>query len=265
MIFYFSGTGNSLYVAKRLNEAIGGEIRSIPECIYRRKTSYQMKPGERLGFVFPTHVWGTPWLVDDFIESLDIQPAPGYGSRESRLKGIYTFAVITYGSSIGDAADTFEATLAGKGMKADLICSVKMPDSYVIGADVPALDKAAKILADAEDRIDGICMEVIGRRSVTSVHKGRFSLFLSRTHGIYKHYGRKTDDFFADDSCDSCGLCEDLCESNIIELDPDGKPRWTLSQCSYCLACINRCPQHAIQFGQHTAKRGRYFNPNLQP
>lgn len=263
MIFYFSGTGNSLYIAQRIDEAIGGEICSIPKCIRERRTSFQLKPGERLGFVFPTHVWGTPWVVDEFIESLSIEPAPGYGSRDSRLKGIYTFVVITYGSSVGDAADTLESLLEKKGLEAKLVYSVQMPDNYVIGADIQPEEKVDEILVDAEDRIDDICMKVIRRQAGTSVHKGRFSAVVTRTHGIYKHFGHRTADFFADDSCDSCGLCEEICDSGIIELDHDGRPRWTLSECAYCLGCINRCPKHAIQYGQHTAKRGRYSNPNV--
>ena len=263
MIFYFSGTGNSLYVTKRIEEAIGGSIVSIPRCMMDRNTSFRLEPGERLGFVFPTHVWGTPWIVDDFIESLHIEPAPGYGTREERLASTYTFAVITYGSSTGDADVALKTLLSKRGMQLDLVNSVKMPDSYVIGADVAPQNKIDAILANAEERIDAICMKVIDRYRETSVHKGRFSLLLARTHGIYKHYGCKTDDFFADGSCNSCGLCERICESGVIAMDADGKPRWTLGRCTFCLGCLNRCPKHAIQHGSHTAKRRRYVNPVL--
>jgi NAD-dependent dihydropyrimidine dehydrogenase PreA subunit len=46
-----------------------------------------------------------------------------------------------------------------------------------------------------------------------------------------------------------------------IRMD-DGRPVWG-KDCTQCLACINRCPVHAIQYGKGTAQRGRYYHPDL--
>ena len=80
-----------------------------------------------------------------------------------------------------------------------------------------------------------------------------------RIYGIY----RKTKKFYATNACTSCGLCEEICPSETIQLS-SGKPEWINDKCSHCSACINRCPTKAIQYGNATKKRGRYVNPNVE-
>lgn len=57
MIFYFSGTGNSAWVARQLAEGQNEELLSIAMEIDRNK-AYKLKEGEKVGFVFPVYAWG---------------------------------------------------------------------------------------------------------------------------------------------------------------------------------------------------------------
>lgn len=54
MIFYFSGTGNSAWVARQLAEGQNEELLSIAMEIDRNK-AYKLKEGEKVGFVFPVY------------------------------------------------------------------------------------------------------------------------------------------------------------------------------------------------------------------
>ena len=56
MIFYFTGTGNSLYAAQKLADG-GEEIVSIVEALRSKTFHYTLKEGEKLGFVFPVYFY----------------------------------------------------------------------------------------------------------------------------------------------------------------------------------------------------------------
>ena len=67
MIFYFSGTGNTRWVAQQIAEAIGEKLLYIPDLIRNEQYEFTLQEEERLGFCFPTHGWQPPRIVRDFI------------------------------------------------------------------------------------------------------------------------------------------------------------------------------------------------------
>ncbi len=77
-VLYFTGTGNSLYVAKRL----GGTCCSIPQLLH---AGLRTLSDEAIGFVFPCYGFGVPKIVAEFV-------------RQSRFRSDYFFAVMTYGN-----------------------------------------------------------------------------------------------------------------------------------------------------------------------
>jgi len=69
-IFYFSSTGNCLYVSKQIKDELDEcEIISIPKAMKEGKFEYE---GDRIGIVFPLHSYGLPIIVRDFIEKIKI-------------------------------------------------------------------------------------------------------------------------------------------------------------------------------------------------
>ena len=60
-VLYFTGTGNSLYVAK----GIGGDIYSIPQMIKEGKYEFE---DEAIGFVYPCYGFGMAKIITDFIK-----------------------------------------------------------------------------------------------------------------------------------------------------------------------------------------------------
>ena len=70
MIFYFTGTGNTKWVAKQISEAIGEELFYIPDLIRKGQYQFELKQNETIGFCFPTHGWQPPRIVRDFITKL---------------------------------------------------------------------------------------------------------------------------------------------------------------------------------------------------
>ena len=119
MIYYFSGTGNSYAVAKKLAEALGEELTDIAEAVKAGNYKHTMLQGERLGFVFPVYAWAPPQTVTDFVKNLEL-----YYSGDP-----YLFAVCTCGSSAGEAIDLLGKALQENGLTLDSGFSVVMPDS----------------------------------------------------------------------------------------------------------------------------------------
>ena len=59
MIFYFTGTGNSLYAAQKLSDE-GEQIVSMVDALRSKAFHYTLSEGEKLGFVFPVYFYRCP-------------------------------------------------------------------------------------------------------------------------------------------------------------------------------------------------------------
>ena len=75
MIFYFTGTGNSRWVAEALRKALEEPLVSIVEVLTEEKSEYVYPLGERekVIFVFPVHSWGPAVLVTRLISRLRLE------------------------------------------------------------------------------------------------------------------------------------------------------------------------------------------------
>lgn len=245
MIFYFTGTGNSLFAAKRLLSE-GEKLINIAEAMANNEYDYTVQDDEKVGFVFPVYFYTLPSIVADFITNLKIKNAD------------YVYAVITCGGSIIQAGSVLKKFLAPQNLKLEYVTSLLMPDNSMLFYQIPPVSKAGKRLSAAEKQLAKI------KKSILENEKSEIGnlTFVSDLLGAGYKLCRKTSKYYADEKCISCGLCEKICPQNVIEIK-DGKPQWTKAICSKCSACINRCPKNAIQYGKGTVKRNRYVNPEL--
>lgn len=74
MIFYYSGTGNSLWVAKELGKYQNEMLIDIAREMQKNQEEYVYDLGrkEKIGFVFPTYSWAPPQIVENFIKKSKI-------------------------------------------------------------------------------------------------------------------------------------------------------------------------------------------------
>lgn len=255
MIYYFSGTGNSYAAAKTLAEGLGEDLMDIAIAVQEGNYEHTMEEGERLGFVFPVYAWAPPKVVTEFVKNLEL-----YYSGDP-----YIFAVCTCGASAGKTMALFEKALEENGLILDSGFSVVMPDNCITLFEVDSDEKIAEKLKKAEKTLDHIIRAInLGWSDFFRVKRGRFSSVLTKVvNPLFSMGAMKTKPFYVTDECISCGLCESVCTSGCIELTA-GRPVWTADTCNMCLACINRCPAKAIQYGKKTVKRGRYVHPVYQ-
>ena len=73
MIFYFSATGNSQYVAERLAKVYNDETYYMAECLHQNKLAYKLQKDEPLGIVCPTYCLALPSIVETFLDKIQIE------------------------------------------------------------------------------------------------------------------------------------------------------------------------------------------------
>lgn len=246
MIFYFSGTGNSEYVAKKL---LGSEetLVNIAEALKSKTFAYEIKPEEQVGIVFPVYFYTLPTLVREFIQKIE-------------LKGnSYIYSVITCGGGICQAGSVLKKELKARNLELNFVQKLLMPDNSMLFYQIPGNDGAEELIKKADIIIEDIKAR-IDKRETQKI--GDITILSDLVNLGYKACS-KTEKFYAMNSCISCGLCAQNCPEDIIRI-VDGKPSWEKNKCSKCSACINRCPTKAIQYGKLTIKRNRYVNPKLR-
>lgn len=247
-IFWFSGSGNSLHVAKKIAEGLG-DCELVP--VARSMDGIEILP-ERMGLVFPVYAWGPPKIVVDFIDSL---PS---GNPE------YAFAVATCGASPGSTMSITRGRLKKRGISLDAGLTVKMVENYPPMGGAPGEEKQRESLDAAEEEIDRIIEKLRNGFRGTSGGKNPFFWLLGRI--VYpmfrKHVSDSAGKFFGDGKCTSCGVCVKVCPVSNIELGEDGRPVWG-DRCEQCYACFHWCPEEAVQYGKKTEKQNRYHHPGV--
>ncbi len=250
VIYYFTGTGNSLSVARKIAAALGDTVL-VPVAVLKEQDMVT-SDAARIGIVCPVYFSGLPAMVASFAGRL--RPAADR----------YLFGIVTQGGSGGPAAlrqlDGILRERTGRGLDAGFI--VKMPGNYILMYEPPSGMKREKILAAANETASRIAADVQQCRNVplprsllaNLVHSLLYPRFLAGVHGE----DRK---FSVSDSCTSCRTCENICPAGNIRL-VDGRPVWQ-HRCELCCACIHACPVQAIQAGKGTGGRSRYRNPEV--
>lgn len=253
MIFYFSGTGNTQWVAQQIAEATGEALLNIAEELRKGAQQYTLKEGERLGFCFPTHGWQPPRIVREFIR----RAAFHWPSATP-----YCFAVTTCGDSMGKVMTILDKELRTNGLKTDARFSIIMPESYVC---LPFMytdtkEREQEKIASAKQQLPHI-IDVIKhcQHGVEELEQGATPRIFSYVIGSYFNKKMITDKKFTVDTdvCTRCGKCTKVCPVDNIAGAP---PVWLHNgQCTCCLACYHHCPVHAINYGKTTRKRGQYY------
>lgn len=241
MIYYFSGTGNSEWVAKKIASLTNDSALDIAELVRNGKAYITVKSGDVLGLIFPVYAWSPPYFVLDFLKSIKVE------------EGAFCFAVCTCGDEAGLTIKIVE-----KMIPLNSGYSVSMPNNYILLADVDSADIEKQKLDAAKIRVQKIADDVLSKKSVFDFKRGSLAFLKSNLINFsFNKYAMSSKPFFVEATCNSCGICAAKCPTQNIKI-VDGKPVWG-QNCLQCLSCLNRCPQKAIQYGKKTKNKGRYY------
>lgn len=251
VVLYFTGTGNCLYVARQL-AGKEGEILSIPQLM--RKKQFEIEADE-IGLVYPIYGHMPPYMVREFI-------------KKAQLKAEYKFAVLTYGMRKCNAVEIWDGISRKAGNVFDYIGTIVMVDNWLPNFD---MNEQMKIDKHIPENLEKITSDLSNRRRwhepVTQEEREQHEGFMSLS-GLDPEVGflMKADRCFrVTDDCIHCGICTYVCPRGNYQLTGQGVKMQ--GDCEFCFACIQNCPQRAIQFKKNedgTWPDGSEKNPNAR-
>lgn len=252
IIYYFTGTGNSLMIARNLGSMLDAKIISIPKAM---NDPVDMEGAQAIGFIFPLYYQTVPIIVQDFINKLD-------------LKDKYVFAIVNSGAYMGISLDVFSDILKRNGSELSAGFQLVMPYNFLIdGSRLGKLSfKLKNIIFKRADRKLIRIAKIIKEKNKIGIEKRPYI----KKHHPYSHFTKEELEkrlkdeakyFWVNEKCISCGQCKKVCPVNNIEII-NKIPKWS-NKCEQCLACINWCPFKAIEFDNKTQNQMRYHNPKI--
>lgn len=249
-IFYFSGTGNSYYVAKKIGEVENQvKITSISSLSNVKKLESNDKS---IVIIAPLYFYGIPNIVTTFLENIEF----------TNLE--YLSVIFTAEYPNGLAMTMLKKICTHKKIKLNSCFYIKMPTNYLIKSRMLSNLEIEDTLKKADKKINKI-IDIIKNRKK---HYDKDSFLYSLITNATTYQKNWTTDFLefdkyftVNDSCTACKLCANNCPIGNIKIDK--KPIW-MGKCQACLKCINICPMQAIQYGNNTEGKKRYFNPEIR-
>ncbi|MBR2435701.1 MAG: EFR1 family ferrodoxin [Lentisphaeria bacterium] len=258
-IYYFTGTGNTLFAAKKFAEHFPGETELIPIANLDRSGEIDPWTSDTVGFFFPVYCFGIPHIFTTFLDRVKSW------EKTSGRKKPYVYSLCTSGGMKGTAAMILDDILYGKGLRLDGAFHVQMPSNYIPLSTPPTTKRCEKMYRQAEEDIQKFVKFVEQRKRERPVRVFPFDLFgeLVAKRAVACMMESYDKYFWLNEDCDGCGLCQKICPaSNIIMMN--GMPTWR-GHCEQCMACLQWCPKQAIQFKRMTMKRKRYHHPDITP
>jgi len=248
-IYYFTGTGNSLALARQLAEGLGDtRLTMIRETGGAEDQQPVVPAGEVLGIVSPVYCFGLPLPVVRFIRRLQCG-----GVR-------YVFMVSDCAGNAGFALQQGGELLAGQGLKLNAALNVFMPTNYLPFGGAWA-DSRQQAAFERSGRELTVFIEKLKARAGVSAKRSWLPFFISRM--IYRMFSPKLAQcgkrFLVSDACTGCGLCSRICPVRNITME-NNRPVWG-ERCAQCLACIQWCPCEAITIKGVDPTRSHYHHP----
>lgn len=241
VIAVFTGTGNTLMMARVLAEALEREGRSVSLVPMERTDAFNLPDGAALGLAVPVACFSTYPTALRFIDAL-----PEGEGREA-------FFLATMGGVAFGMEGPVRRVLERKGYEPIGSKIVVMPSNYN-NKKIPELENQVKI-SDAIGAIKVFAGELVngeaswGEGVVVSSLMAR----LGRTRFPWRAFYRVFPLAVDAKKCTGCGVCRDLCpEENILMSEDVARIG---DRCQSCQRCCGFCPECAISVPGKPAER----------
>ncbi len=251
VLYYFSGTGNTLMLARLLAKELGDtEIINIVSC----SGSSPVPKADTIGILYPVYAFGLPRIVYNFVKnSLQI------------TDNAYVFSLTNYGGGGGPASlQQLKALLQTKGNKLNLGFGLTMPSNYIPFGGAESQEKQNRRFIKAAEEIKIIAQTIKKRPENYFYSKSHIPLFITGLFYklFFRNCGKEAKKFYVNDNCTSCGICVKICPTKNIKL-LDKRPVWG-DNCEQCMACLQWCPTVAIHRKGVSETRLHYHNPVIK-
>ncbi len=254
-LFVFSGTGNSLDMARKLLNGLGGgRIRMINTRLLEQEKIESR--ASLVGFVFPVYFLDLPAPVKALLDRIEL-------IRECRI-----FALATCGQLEGPVLERVSEILEKRGHTLESGFVQYMPGNSIVFHDSDG-QKEEK-LREADGHVEGIIRSIRGGDAIHEGKSRRWHRAAGKlTRWSYDNLYKVGAKNALPGECTGCGLCARVCPMENIKMETAAgeeapSPRWK-ENCAECFACIHWCPSRAVRAGRLRVDAGtRYTHPRVK-
>ena len=246
-LYVYTGTGNSLWIARQLAlELKEATLEFMPHLSRDLKVE-----ADGVGIIFPVHIWGLPIRVIRFINHLQVKPET------------YCFALAVNAGQPAATLLQLQKLMSTRGWSLAVGYSIVTPSNYIPWGGPGPINTQQRLFRASQEKMKAIANAVLmgERKKVERGPLWQNLLFSWFYHMSFQQVCKMDKKFWVDDNCNSCETFLNVCPAGNIEMKNE-KPSW-LHRCEQCLACIQWCPQEAIQYGKKTVKYQRYHHPEV--
>lgn len=284
-VYYFSGTGNSLVVARDIAGKTNGKLISIPSIMDKESVKTD---ADVIGIVFPVYhatfgESGIPLIVRRFIRKL------------KNIDSKYLFAICTHSGMPGATIGNLDKAIKSQGGILSVGFTVKMSIPYSgfdkiryalfhreLKANIQEDNRKRKqLFAHMTEKLKVIQRHVNARRKVKLETTNLIVQLIVAPYFLFQKQAAKSryrklsnsilnsfdeltvladNSFCLNEKCNVCGICARVCPVQNIEM-VENKPVWQ-HRCENCYACFQWCPQEAIH-GEIVAYEKKYHHPDV--
>jgi len=243
---YFSGTGNSKFIAERFSQTMAVPCHSIEEEIDFKD---KLAESQTIAVCYPIYGSCVPRIMREFVTA-----------NQSAFAGKNLIIFSTQMMFSGDGARVFTELLEGVSVNVLYAEHFNMPNNICNFFLFP-IANSAKILRyirKADMKLSRTCENIKNG----TVKKRGFNTF-SRCLGLWTqriHFGalekKAENDVRISQQCNVCGKCIKICPmKNLSVTDQRIKQ---MGHCTLCYRCVNQCPKKAITVFLHTKIKRQY-------
>jgi flavodoxin/Pyruvate/2-oxoacid:ferredoxin oxidoreductase delta subunit len=226
-IYYFSGTGNTEYAARKFKEELALYDTDIFPLDFIKAPN--IDEYDLIGLGFPVYAGSSPSLFKSFVSMF---PA-------SEGKKVFVFCTNAGGSGKSEFEEA--KSIQKKGYDVVGAFNIKMSSNFPAG-EIKIKDglkeRVDKKISEAAMLIlSGNSFPLKFRVGVLEIVSYLFSKFYN------KAFSKK---LYTDEDCTHCGVCTKFCPSGNISMI-EGKIIFS-SLCIVCMRCLHNCPFNAIRY-----------------
>lgn len=244
MILYFSGTGNSRFIAEKIAALTNDKAISLNKRIKSGDCS-AIESKKPVVLCCPIYAWRIPRIVEEHLKATSFT-----GNKK-------LYVIVTTCGSSGNASKYAGKIADRLGFRFMGLHTLFMEGNYIAFMQYPDLNRGAILMKRAEEECKLLAETILSsKKLMPEKHRlaGRFASSILNPYFRKFIMGRKG--FFASESCIACELCGRLCPTNNIHFQ-NNRPVWG-NQCVHCMSCISYCPMETIEFRNKSQGRVRY-------
>jgi len=253
MVLYFSGTGNTEYIAKLIADGLGDECLDLFDRI-RTNNREPLYSDKTYVICAPIYVCEMPLFLVKYLKSITFN-----GNNK-------VYFVFTSGGYSGSAKVQAKLLSIQKKLKFMGCVDFVMPRNYVANKKY-SMDEEKVIhskISNSTKKVKQVVEGIKKESKFKTRHVWLFeTLIIAPFAPIWTKYKLVAKDFYTTDQCVGCRVCEKACPLNNVNM-VDRRPEWG-ENCTHCMACISKCPKNAIEYGNVTQGKIRYLLKDYVP